>query len=83
MTTELKSEWYARNFFFALTPNSWSYEQLTDYLRKQEGTFLELEEMETDELCAWEPFEAYNPTWVADQMDMMVEQLSMLYKEVV
>ena len=80
MTLKEKCQSYARSYHFSLTPENWSYEQLTDYLRKQEGTFLELEEMETDELCAWEPFEAYNPTWVADQMDMMTTQLEEIFK---
>ena len=82
MPKELKSEWYARNFFFSFTPEDWNFEELTNFLRKQEGTFDEIENL-GDELVAWEPFEAYNPTWVADQMDMMVQQLSMLFKEVV
>lgn len=82
LADELKSEWYVRNFFFSLTPDEWSYEKLTDFLRKQTGSFDDIED-DGDIPTVWEPFEAYNPTWVADQMDMMVQQLSMLFKEVI
>ena len=82
LADELKSEWYVRNFFFSLTPDEWSYEELTNYLRKQEGTFDEMD-LDCESLAVWDPFEDYNPSWVADQMDMMVEQLSMLFKEVI
>lgn len=80
MKKELNSEWFARNFFFSITPAEWSYEKLTNLLRDNEDIF---ETTDCEFLTPWEPFEDYNPSWIADQMDMMVEQLSMLYKEVV
>lgn len=82
-TRELNSEWFARNFFFSLTPDNWSFQQLLDFLYKFEESFDEMYDEQGDMPTVWEPFEDYKPSWVADQMGMMQAQLSMLYKEVV
>lgn len=65
------------SFFFSFVPDEWSYDDLTHYLRLQDGDFNEMVSNLNleDELAVWEPFEDYNPSWVADQMDMMVAQL--------
>jgi hypothetical protein len=81
MTIRKKAENYAMSFFFSFTPDGWGFEELTDYLRKQEGAFDEIEDFDEDELAVWEPFEMYNPSWVADQMDMMASQLEDTFKE--
>lgn len=81
MTLKEKCQSYARSYHFSFTPEEWGYEELSDHLRRQEGTFEDMaNEMNLDELCPWEPFEDYNPSWVADQMDMMTSQLEELFK---
>lgn len=77
-----KAENYALSFFFSFVPENWSYEDLSNYLRQQEGDFNDMIcELNLDEeLAPWEPFEDMNPSWVADQMDMMVFQLCEVFK---
>lgn len=83
MNIEQKAQAYAMSFFFSFTPDEWDYEQLTTYLRKQEGDFNDMIcEMNIEEdFAPWEPFEDSNPSWIADQMDMMVMQLTELFKD--
>lgn len=73
-----KCESYAQMFFFCETPDKWSYSELIEFLQKQEGGFDEIADME--DLVVWEPFEEFNPQWVADQMNMMVMQLKETFK---
>ena len=83
MNIQEKAQNYAVAFFFSFVPDEWSNEDLLNFLRKQEGDF---EEMTSDlnveeELCVWEPFENYNPSWVADQINIMTMQLTDLFNE--
>lgn len=81
MNIRQKAEGYAMSFFFSFTPDEWGFEELVDYLNKQDGAFDEIQDFEEDELAVWEPFELYNPSWVADQMEIMANQLTDLFKE--
>lgn len=74
----VKAENYAISYHFSFFPENMSYEDLTRFCRLEEGDFNDLAERLNleDELVAWEVFEDYNPSWVADQMDMMVKQLT-------
>lgn len=79
MNTKEKAEGYAMSFFFSETPDDWGFEKITDYLREQDGTFDDM--CDRDDLQIWDVFAIYNPSWVADQMDMMAFQLTELFKD--
>ena len=74
-----KAENFAQSFFFSFTPDEWSFEELTDYLRaSQEDSIEDLAvclKRDQDDLAVWERFEDMNPSWIADQMDVMVFEL--------
>ena len=80
-TIRQKAEGYAQSFFFSETPDEWDYEELTNQLRKEEGDFCDMNDrLNREDIVIWEPFEDYNPSWVADQMDMMAFQLTELFE---
>lgn len=83
MNIKTKAEKYAMSFFFSIVPDDWSYEDLTHHLRNtNEDTVEQMAYMVNQEeyLNVWEPFEHYNPSWIADQMDVMSQQLEDLFK---
>lgn len=83
LTVKEKAQNYSREFFLAISPLEWSFEDLLYHLRKSdEDTVYEMacELNHEDDLAAWEVFEDYNPHWLADQIEVTAQQLEGLFQ---
>lgn len=70
-----KAENYAISFFLSEWPEELAFDDLLEKLDKQAKYDY------SSPIVIWEPFEDEEPSWIADQINIMAYQLTELFSE--